>query len=259
MKNNVLVYFEGQNKTINYTNQLENINLGDFVITETLRGLELGKVIQILPFEDEKTNILRKATEQDLQTYENNKILAKGYIEKTKKIVKELKLDMKITNAELTIDNNKIIISFTAESRVDFRELVKKLAGMFKLKIELRQISSRDDLKMHKGIGSCGRQCCCSSFLPEYKNNSIKMAKIQNMALNPNNINGVCGKLKCCLDYEYQTYVDNSSEMPKVGSEIKTPDGMGKVLYNNILKKTVQVKLEDGYKEYSIEELKNNE
>lgn len=163
---------------------------------------------------------------------------------------------MKLINAELLLDRSKIIISFTSEKRIDFRELVKLLAQEFKMKIELRQIGSRDEVKILGGMGICGRPCCCCKNTGDFEHVCIKMAKTQGLSLNPSSISGLCGRLLCCLSYENSQYVEILKQMPKINSEVTTPEGVGKVIYNNLLKKTVNVKINDNYREFPLEVLK---
>jgi len=254
------IKFENQPKIYSFNPINFNLKIGDFVVVETVRGMELGKVateIKILknqPNEPLK-NIIRKATAEDIKSAEENKEKVKIYFEKAKEIAGKLQLEMKIVNAELTLDCNKIIISFTSEKRVDFRELVKILAGEFRMKIELRQIGSRDEVKIKGGIGICGRPCCCQKNTGDFEHVTIKMAKMQGLSLNPSNISGLCGRLMCCLGYENDQYAEIFKAMPRINSEVKTVDGFGKVLYNNILKKTVQVRVDDEFKEYNLDDI----
>ncbi len=195
-------------------------------------------------------------------TFDNNKIILddiKRHEENEKKKDKALKLcqekidkhglEMKLIDVEYTFDNNKIIFYFTADGRVDFRELVKDLAGVFKMRIELRQIGVRDEAKMLGGIGSCGKSLCCSTWLSDFEPVSIKMAKVQNLSLNPTKISGICGRLMCCLKYENDVYMELRKGMPDTGEKVKTADGMGKVVETNILESKVKVRLYIGEKD----------
>lgn len=254
------IKFENQPKIYSFNPNGLDLKLGDFVVGETSRGIELGKVVREIKTlknepEEPLNYIMRKATENDIKNAESNKQKVKSYFNKAKEIAQNLNLEMKIVNAELTLDCGKIIISFTSEKRVDFRELVKILAGEFRMKIELRQIGSRDEVKIKGGIGICGRPCCCQKNTGDFEHVTIKMAKMQGLSLNPSNISGLCGRLLCCLGYENEQYAEIFKIMPRVSSDVKTPDGIGKVLYNNILKKTVQVRVGDTYKEYNLEEI----
>jgi len=255
------IKFDNQPKIYSFDPNNFELSKDDFVVVETIRGQELGKVLT--PVNELKNSpkeplkkILRKADEKDIRTAEENKIKAKKYLSKTKEFVKKLQLNMKLIYAELMLDRSKIIISFSSEKRIDFRELVKMLAQEFKMKIELRQVGSRDEVKIMGGIGICGRPCCCCKNTGDFEHVSIKMAKNQGLSLNPTNISGLCGRLLCCLAYENKLYTEILNQMPKVGSEVTTADGKGKVLYNNLLKKRVQVKINDTINEYNVEDLK---
>ena len=228
----------------------------DFVVVETKLGLELGQVV-CLHYKDEKCaqKIIRKATEHDFKKAASNKEKAKDFAKKTKQMVKNLGLDMKIFDADLTLDEKKFIVYFTAEGRVDFRELVKQMAAAFKRRIELHQVGSRDEVQKLGSIGICGRKCCCGAFLTDFNHVSIKMAKVQGLSLMPNNITGACGKLLCCLEYENEEYVKIFNMMPPVNSTIKTPDGKGTVMFNNLVKKMVDVKIGDEVKSFALEDI----
>lgn len=256
----VSIKFDNQPKIYSFDPDNIELKVGDFVIAETARGLELGKVVKpvkIIKFSKEHLKkILRLASEKDIQVAKENKSLEKEYLAKTKKAVKDLRLEMKFISAELMFDRNKIILSFSSENRVDFRELVKVLARDFKMKIELRQIGSRDEVRILGGIGICGRPCCCNKNTGDFEHVTVKMAKTQGLSLNPNNISGLCGRLLCCLAYENRQYLDIIKLMPKVGSEVITPEGKGIVLYNNLLKQKVSVRINDNYKEFDLKDIK---
>jgi cell fate regulator YaaT (PSP1 superfamily) len=235
----------------------------DFVIVETIRGIEYGKVVLnnkkveendvVLPLK----KVIRLADEKDrLMVQENQDAAAEAYHVCQKK-VSEHGLDMKLVDVEYTFDRNKVIFYFTADGRVDFRELVKDLAAIFKTRIELRQIGVRDEAKMLGGIGPCGRMLCCSTFLGDFEPVSIKMAKDQNLSLNPTKISGLCGRLMCCLKYENDEYESAKELLPDVGEMIGTPDGLGKVIGLNILEQIIQVNLvgQDRVVEYTWDEL----
>lgn len=223
----------------------------DHVIVETARGLEYGEAVvgpKMVP-EDEVVQplkkIIRKATEEDeLQLIENRVDEKKAYSLCQEKI-REHRLPMKLIDVEYTFDRSKAIFYFTAEGRVDFRELVKDLAAVFRTRIELRQIGVRDEAKMIGGLGSCGRELCCSTFLGDFETVSIKMAKEQNLSLNPTKISGICGRLMCCLKYESEAYKYQKSIMPKEGSKVKTPLGVGKVVKTNIIQEMLIVQSAD--------------
>lgn len=236
----------------------ENIELkkGDNVIVETSRGVEFGSVVLADKEigEDEIVSplkkVLRKATEDDVKIMLDNKEKEKQAFEKCVKKIEEHKLAMKLVDVEYTFDHNKILFYFTADGRIDFRELVRDLASLFKTRIELRQIGVRDEAKMLGGIGICGRPLCCSLYLGEFEPVSIKMAKEQSLSLNPTKISGTCGRLMCCLKNEQEAYEDLIRRTPQAGSVVKTPDGKGTVVSANLLKSLVSVSLDvDGAKE----------
>lgn len=244
------------------------IEVGRSVIVETARGIELGKVVLGRREIDEGKMsspvkpIIRIANEKDLKTAEENKIKSmKAYEVCLEKIAKH-GLTMKLIDAEYTFDNNKVLFYFTADGRIDFRELVKDLASVFRTRIELRQIGVRDETKIVGGIGMCGRELCCNKHLSEFVPVSIKMAKEQNLSLNPTKISGVCGRLMCCLNHEQKTYEYLNDRLPNVGDVVKTVDGKkGEVISVNVLRQKVKliITLEDDTKEieeYKIEELK---
>lgn len=219
------------------------------VIVETARGMEYGTVTSDIKSVCENEivaplkKIIRIANDKDTQQHaENLKKKEKAIILCQEKVDKH-KLEMKLIDVEYTFDNSKIIFYFTADGRVDFRELVKDLAGVFKMRIELRQIGVRDEAKMVGGIGTCGRGLCCHSWLPEFEPVSIKMAKVQNLSLNPTKISGICGRLMCCLKYENDVYMELRKGMPEVGERIKTDDGIGIVFDSNILEDKIKVRL----------------
>ncbi len=227
---------------------------GDGVITETARGLEYGKIVEenhkvdesqiVAPLKD----VARKATFEDekrhLENLEKREHLMRVGHEK----INAHNLNMKLVDAEYTFDRQKIVYYFTADGRIDFRELVKDLASVFHVRIELRQIYERDDIKMRGALASCGRPCCCTLYLRDFEKVSIKMAKIQGLSLNPTKISGCCGKLMCCLKFENDYYAEVYGKMPKVNSTVTTPDGEGTVVSNDILRQecNVRITLEDG-------------
>jgi len=232
------------------------IKMGDQVVVETVRGIEMGFVASnLLEIEESELvsplkPILRLATEEDKQAYIENKENEKKVLDRTLYLVKKNQLDMKLLNCEFTLDKSKLIIYFNSDGRVDFRELVKDLATEFHLRIELRQVGARDGAKVLGGIGPCGYLTCCTSFLGEFQPVSIKMAKNQNLSLNPSNISGLCGKLLCCINYEDESYKQYRKEMPKLDSFVSTSDGRGKVGQVNFLTQIVRVDFENGGSEY---------
>ncbi|GAB3054393.1 PSP1 domain-containing protein [Virgibacillus ainsalahensis] len=240
-----------------------DISVDDYVIVETVRGVEFGKVVITEKQVDEEDvvlplkQVIRIANEKDkLIVAENQEHAEKAHNVCTAKI-KEHKLDMNLVDVEYTFDRNKIIFYFTADGRVDFRNLVKDLASQFKTRIELRQIGVRDEAKMLGGIGPCGRMLCCSTFLGDFEPVSIKMAKDQNLSLNPAKISGLCGRLMCCLKYENDNYETAKRELPDIGQAIDTPYGKGKVAGLNILERLVQIEFLEDQRiiEYTLDEL----
>lgn len=235
----------------------------DQVVVETTRGIECGTVVIERKSVDESDIILplkkviRLATEEDKRQVLQNKEDAEAAMDICLQKVYNHQLEMKLVDVEYTFDRNKIIFYFTADGRVDFRELVKDLAAVFKTRIELRQIGVRDEAKMLGGIGPCGRMLCCSTFLGDFEPVSIKMAKDQNLSLNPAKISGVCGRLMCCLKYENDMYETAKEELPDIGEPIVLNIGKGRVIGLNILEKLIQIELKDQSKvvEYTLDEL----
>lgn len=232
-------YFEPEDNVI--------YNQGQHAIVETARGIEYGEVVTSnKEVEDTEVvqplkKVIRLATPEDDEKYKQNKIKEKeAFFICKEKIIKH-KLDMKLIDVEYTFDNNKVLFYFTSYERVDFRELVKELASIFKTRIELRQIGVRDETKMCGGIGICGRSLCCNSFLGDFQPVSIKMAKEQNLSLNPIKISGICGRLMCCLKYEQECYVEIRGRLPVIGDIVITPDGKGEVLSVNVLREQIKV------------------
>jgi cell fate regulator YaaT (PSP1 superfamily) len=240
-----------------------SIEKDDFVIVETVRGVEFGRCViapkqvgendVVLPLK----KVLRIADQKDRMIVDENKQAAQEAYQVCNEKVHEHDLDMKLVDVEYTFDRNKVIFYFTADGRVDFRELVKDLAAIFRTRIELRQIGVRDEAKMLGGIGPCGRMLCCSTFLGDFDPVSIKMAKDQNLSLNPTKISGLCGRLMCCLKYENDEYEAAKEQLPDIGEFIETPMGRGKVVGLNILERVLQVELKDQERvlEYTIDEI----
>lgn len=227
----------------------KNLKIGDQVVVETSRGQELGTIrlfIEEEKIEDrEYKSVVRLATEKDIITKGENKNKEKEITQKTAQLAKDLVLDMKVINSELSLDRTKVVINFTSEDRVDFRELVKQLASIYHIRIELRQIGLRDEVKIVGGLGPCGQPCCCKRFLDDFTHSSIKMAKNQNLSLNPTKISGLCGRLMCCLSYENDFYTEANKNMPKLNSAVITPNGEGTVIYNNLFENKVVVKFQN--------------
>lgn len=242
-----------------------DIKKGKFVVVETARGIEFGECVigvKEIPETDivaPLKSVIRVAEEEDINKHKENKVKEEEALSICLKKIEEHGLNMKLIDVEYTFDNNKVIFYFTADGRVDFRELVKDLATIFKTRIELRQIGVRDEAKMLGGLGPCGRPLCCSTFLGDFASVSIKMAKEQNLSLNPSKISGICGRLMCCLNYEQSTYEDIRKRLPKVGSIIKIEEIKGEVISNNIVKESVKVKYkrddEEIIEEFKIENI----
>lgn len=261
------VKFKSAGKSYYFDPQGVEYKQGEGVIVETVRGVEYGTVaftareVDNECLKGEVKPVLRKATEEDTAQNKRNVAEREHLMAHTMHKVAEHKLPMKVIDAEYTFDRSKIIIYFTAEGRVDFRDLVKDLASVFHQRIELRQIYERDDIKMRGALGQCGRPCCCSAFLPDFEKVSIKMAKVQGLSLNPTKISGCCGKLMCCLKYENAYYQEMAKKMPKVGADAETPEGKAVVVENMPLREECKVRQfhEDGsyeYKTFPLSELK---
>ncbi len=240
---------------------------GDTMIVETARGVEYGAVVlEVKDVPDKEVvqplkPVIRIATEADLNKIRKDEQRAKDCIKVAAEKVAARNLKMKIIDAEYTFDNGKLVFYFTAASRVDFRDLVKDLASAFHSRIELRQVGIRDETRLLGGIAPCGRVVCCASCLPDFRKVTIKMAKTQGLSLNPAKISGLCGRLMCCLEYENDHYSETYKLMPKIGSEVDTPDGKAIVVTNNMLTLVVTTKkqTQDGgftYKEYKLSEIK---
>lgn len=241
---------------------------GKGVVVETARGVEYATVV--IPYaevEDEKIvsplkPIIRAATPRDEEMHRKNTERKEGAMQTVRERIRKFNLEMKLIDCEFAFDGSKAVFYYSAPQRVDFRELVKDLSSVFRMRIELRQVGIRDEIKMFGGLAPCGRECCCASCMPDLKKVSIKMAKNQGLSLNPGKISGLCGRLMCCLAYENDYYAEACKKMPKIGSEINTPDGPGMVVNVNMLKMEVRVKIEDKgkdiftYKDYPIDGLK---
>ena len=226
------------------------LDVGDYAVVKTSRGMELGHVViapgQVVASEMEETlsPVIRKAEPEDVKQAEELDAKAGETLIECGKMIGDLQLPMKLLSAEYNLDGNRLMFLFSAEERVDFRELVRRLTGKFKVRVELRQVGSRDEAKMVGGFGRCGRPLCCMSFLTEFSPVSIKMAKEQELPLNPMKISGVCGRLMCCLAYEGEQYRIMKEKMPKVGQRVSTHMGEATVVGSNPLKETVLVELE---------------
>ncbi|MFT5169487.1 MAG: cell fate regulator YaaT (PSP1 superfamily) [Candidatus Omnitrophota bacterium] len=224
----------------------------DYVVLDGERGSEFGRVMTDREStcagktEQAKSKVLRLCTEGDLKQIANNRIKAKEAVGVCSRKISDRKLDMQLVKAEYVFDNSKIIFYFTADGRVDFRNLVKDLARVFRVRIELKQIGVRDKAKIVGGHGVCGRELCCSSHMSSFHQLSIKMAKEQGLPLNPSRISGVCGRIKCCMAYEFDVYKQFNKNLPRMGETVSTPEGKGKVVELNILKKYVNVDVGEG-------------
>lgn len=246
----------------------QDIAAGCFAIVETARGIEYGSVIKgnmEVPDEDvvlPLKKVIRVATDEDMVTARENKEKEKEAFDICLEKITKHELDMKLIDVEITFDHNKLIFYFTSDGRVDFRDLVKELAAIFRTRIELRQIGVRDEAKMLNGIGICGRSLCCSTFLGDFHPVSIKMAKEQSLSLNPTKISGVCGRLMCCLKYEEEVYEELNKKLPNVGDIISTSDGTGEILSTNVLMQVVKAAVKKSENDaptigfYAVDEIK---
>lgn len=264
------IKFRSTNKVYYFDPKDIDFQEGNGAIVETARGLEYATVTIANKDVNDKDivqplkPVVRKATPDDIKRVEKNLQDKDHALKVIREKVAEMGINMKLVDAEYTFDRSKLIFYFTADGRVDFRELVRVLASIFKVRIELRQIYERDDTKMRGALAPCGRPCCCTTHLPDFEKVSIKMAKIQGLSLNPQKISGVCGRLMCCLKYENAYYSEVFKLMPKVGSKVRTADGEGTVESNDLIKQTARVKvmLKDGsfdVKTYALEDMKIGE
>ena len=242
------VRFRNVGKIYYFSPKDYEIKTGDHVIVETARGIEYGKVV-LAPREVGEEDVvhplkevLRVATKDDDEREAQNRVKEREAFKICQKKIREHGLEMKLIDAEYTFDNNKVLFYFTADGRIDFRQLVKDLAAIFKTRIELRQIGVRDETKIRGGIGICGRELCCHTYLSEFAPVSIKMAKEQNLSLNPTKISGVCGRLMCCLTNEEETYEELNNNLPSAGEAVTTPEGLkGEVQSLSVLRQLVRV------------------
>ena len=252
MINVIGIRFKSVGKIYYFDPDGQSFSVGDGVIVETARGTEFGHVAMAEKEIDESRfslpikKILRRATEADVRNLKENEKKEKEAYDICLAKIKANKLEMNLIDVEYTFDGSKILFYFTADGRVDFRQLVKDLASVFRTRIELRQIGVRDEAKMRGGLGICGRPLCCSLFLGDFEPVSIKMAKEQSLSLNPTKISGTCGRLMCCLKYEQEAYEALLKETPNVGAIVQSPAGRGTVVSTNLLKGLAQVRLESG-------------
>ena len=260
------VKFKNTNKVYYFDPLSETLYENDGVIVETARGMEFGRVVQgnrevsddeiVSPLKP----IVRKASAEDFSVIDKLEAMRDNTMKNAQPLIERHNPEMKLVDVEHTFDQSKIVFYFTAEGRVDFRELVKALAGTFRKRIEMRQIDEREDIKLRGGLGPCGRPCCCTCFMADSEKVSIKMAKTQGLPLNPTKINGLCGKLMCCLRYENEYYSEVNKLLPKVGSKVETEEGEGTVISCDALKQTVKVRTEkaDGVSiiDFALEKVK---
>ena len=266
MANIIGVRFKRAGKIYFFDPDGKQVTRGEHVIVETSMGMEYGEVVianRQLPQEKivaPLKKIIRVANKQDARQNEENKRQEKEAFKTCEKTIKEHGLDMKLMDVEFKFDKSKILFFFTADGRIDFRDLVRDLAAIYKTRIELRQVGVRDEVKRLGGNGVCGRELCCCSFLGNFETVSIKMAKEQNVSLNPSKISGNCGRLMCCLQYEQNVYEEKLKKLPKIGAIVKTDDGKGEVCGLETLKEIVKVKFKDGdetfFKKYTPKDIK---
>ena len=255
-----LVRFNNVGKSYYFSTDLE-VYKGDKVVVETIRGLELGELVSDLKhlsefnLDTELKKVKRKANRADIELYAYNEAKAEKSLEICKDIVKQYDLEMHLVSCEYTLDASKVIFMYTSETRVDFRELLKELASVFKCRIELRQIGPRDKSKIVGGLGSCGLPLCCSSFLGEFDGVSINMAKNQMLAINIDKISGACGRLLCCLKYEDDTYTKEKQRFPKIGSKVKYENKIVKVTGLNVISDLVKIEHDGNISFVSLDEI----
>lgn len=260
------VKYRHNNNTYSFSPNGLKLKKGDYVLVESEKGNDIArvveeeKIIDASTLEESLKNVVKIATIDEVKRADENDNIANGYLGDIRKIAKEMALDMKVISVEGNYDLSRITVNFTSEDRVDFRNLAKKLAEKYKTRIELRQVGPRDAVRAMGALGMCGKECCCCQGFGDCEHVSIKMAKNQNLSLNPNSISGICGKLLCCLAYENDNYVEVLKQMPKMNSFVDTPEGRGKVVYNDLLNKKVSVRFEkeniSEVKDFDVEKLK---
>ncbi len=266
MINVVGIRFKPAGKIYYFDPKRISLRRGDDVIVETARGIEYGRVVIATKKVDEKEivaplkPVIRKADEEDKKINEDNKYRAKDAMDICRQKILDHGMEMKLVECEYTFDNNKVIFYFTAEGRVDFRALVKDLAAIFRMRIELRQIGVRDQAKALGGVGQCGQVCCCHRYMGDFAPVSIKMAKEQELSLNPAKISGICGRLMCCINYEHKIYEENLRKLPAVGSQIQTKDGKAVVTEVMTLLRRMKARVTladetDEIREYALEDV----
>ena len=264
------VFFKNGGKLYYFAPGKEKYEKDTGVIVDTARGYEYAIVKKpCIEVEENKIisplkPVVRIATRRDRETIQRNEERKPEAMRTTQELIEKHKLDMKLVDCDFAFDGTKVVFYYTAPHRVDFRELVKDMSAIFKMRIELRQIGIRDEIKMIGGIGVCGKECCCATCMPDLKKVSIKMAKTQGLSLNPAKISGMCGRLMCCLSYENDYYAEAAKRVPKIGELVSAPDGKGIVVNINMLKMQVRVKIEDkktdivSYHDYPVEQIKFN-
>ena len=251
------IKFRSSGKIYFFNPKKLELEVGDDVVVDSAVGLSYGQVAlkTYIPkdqIEEPLKDVLRKATQKDKETYQELKERALKDRILVKEKVKQLELEMKIVSVEYCLDASKVVIEFSAEDRVDFRELLKELASALKVRIELHQVGQRDEVKIIGGLGPCGEECCCVRFLKEFEHVTVKMAKNQGLSLSPTKISGLCGRLMCCLGYENKAYEEVLKRMPKLNSKLQTSKGFGQVVYNDILRERVSVKVQTGEDSFTI-------
>ena len=269
MQTVVGIKFRSGNKVYYFNPNGIELEVNDTAIVETVNGIEYGTVKLSNKDVDDKEivsplkNVVRKATVQDLKQIDSLSKKEDYAFTKASEIIAEKNMNMKLVGVEYTFDGKKAVFYYTADNRVDFRELVKVLAGIFHIRIEMHQLNEKEDIKYHGALGPCGRPCCCTTFLNGTDKVTLKMAKNQNLSLNPTKINGMCGRLMCCIKFENDFYVESAEKMPSIRSMVNTPDGSGTVQSVNIFKETVKVRIEkeDGSetKDYPLEKITKTE
>lgn len=245
----ISITFKDKGKTYFFSPNKLDLSTGDTVIVETDRGMQIGFVVgDIIEIDERKLSsalkpVLRKASKEDIKTFDRNIADSEKALQKCRDIVEKKKLNMTIIDATYTFDKKQLLFRFISDKRVDFRELAKELASIYRTRIELRQVGVRDKAREVGGLGPCGRMLCCSKFLTDFESVSINMAKEQNLALNPNKINGVCGRLLCCLKYENDNYRECRKDLPKIGKKVKIKEGEGTVVGLSVLEKKYTVEV----------------
>ena len=241
--------FDDNVKSYYFNPMGEKYAINEKVVVSTVNGNDMATVVKsnfkIKDFTEDLQPVVRKATKKDLELVKSHEVRAREIFKEAEKIIKKFKLDMKLLKVKVAFEGNKVIFIYSAEDRVDFRELLKEFAQKFKARIELKQIGIRDEAKLFGGLGPCGKEVCCGRCLKDFEKVTLKFAKNQGLALNSSKLSGMCGRLMCCLAYENDMYVEILNKMPKINSKVKTPSGDGVVVYNNILKETVTVRIEN--------------